>query len=215
MINSERLIRWNQWYDQAPADTRFQYVLWPLLLLGAINIWLTVSTGFPFALLVVLGILCLTVIRLPYSLGWISAHHSADANAEPRTVRITGFDWVIDLNHRYEAMPEGRRFWVIPAVLLIAGAINMLLTIGHHFPFGLLFLLALLALVAIRAPYVAGWLEPSGNVGQVGGPGNNYLSGSGGESMAAIGSDVPPPTTRATEHEIVTNNKPEDDAHPA
>ena len=41
-----------------------------------------------------------------------------------------------------------------------AGIINMLLTIGNGFPFGLLFLLAILALVAVRGPYAAGWLVP-------------------------------------------------------
>ncbi len=68
--------------------------------------------------------------------------------------------WLIDLNQRYEAMPDPRRIWVYPAVLLIAGAINMMLTIHYGFPFGLLFLLALLALVAVRAPYTAGRLRP-------------------------------------------------------
>jgi hypothetical protein len=34
----------------------------------------------------------------------------------------------------------------------------MLLTIGYGFPFGLIFLLALLGMVAVRAPYAHGWL---------------------------------------------------------
>ena len=41
-----------------------------------------------------------------------------------------------------------------------AGALNMILTLSNGFPFGLLFLLALLALIAIRGPHVAGWLAP-------------------------------------------------------
>jgi hypothetical protein len=49
---------------------------------------------------------------------------------------------------------------VLLVILLGAGIVNMLLTIGNGFPFGLLFLLAILALVALRGPYVAGWLVP-------------------------------------------------------
>jgi hypothetical protein len=62
-------------------------------------------------------------------------------------------------------MPELRRFWVFPVILLVAGTLNMLLTIWAGFPFGLIFLLAIFALVAMRAPYAAGLLKspPSGS----------------------------------------------------
>jgi hypothetical protein len=106
---------------------------------------------------VLLGIIAFAAIRVPYNLGWLAP--ATDAAPDPH-FEIVGADWLLDLNHRYEAMPDTRRFWVYPAVLLIAGGINMLLTIGSGFPFGLLFLLALLALVCIRAPYTAGWLKP-------------------------------------------------------
>ena len=56
-------------------------------------------------------------------------------------------------------MPQTRRFWVFPIILIVAGAVNMLLTIGSGFPFGLLFLLALLGIVAFRGSYTAGWIE--------------------------------------------------------
>jgi len=161
MTLAERLVLWNLWYDNVSEEWRFQFVVWSLLILGAINMVLTISVGFPFALLVVLGIIVIAAIRLPYFLGWVN-HHQTE-QTDPR-FEIAGAGWLIDLNHRYEAMPESRRFWVYPAILLIAGAINMMLTIGYGFPFGLLFLLALLALVFVRAPFTAGWLRQQPSV---------------------------------------------------
>jgi hypothetical protein len=69
---------------------------------------------------------------------------------------MTFADRVIRLNLWYDALPELQRFLVFPTVLVIAGAINMVWTISYGYPFGLLFLMALLALIAIRAPYKAG-----------------------------------------------------------
>lgn len=155
MSFAERVVLWNRWYDQVPEMWRFQLVVWSLLALGAINMLLTLAIGFPFALLVVLGIICITAVRLPYALGWVVP--SADLPSDT-TFHIEGAGWLVNLNRRYEAMPHARRIWVYPAVLLIAGGINMMLTISYRFPFGLLFLLALLGLVLIRAPYTAGWL---------------------------------------------------------
>jgi MYXO-CTERM domain-containing protein len=59
---------------------------------------------------------------------------------------------VNDLNRWYEALPEPRRILVYPVVLLAAGAINMHWT-GS--PFGLVFLLALVVLFALRRSYTA------------------------------------------------------------
>jgi hypothetical protein len=160
MTFGERFHRWNIWYDELPREWRFQFVLWPLIALGAINVLLTVSSRFPFGLLLILGIIFIAAVRVPYMLDRpVLANGARIASKHRSKFQISGFDWLIELNQRYEAMPELRRFWVFPIVLLIAGAINMLLTIGNRFPFGLLFLLALLAMVAGRAPYVAGWLK--------------------------------------------------------
>jgi hypothetical protein len=158
MSIAERVAMWNRWYDTVPGEWRFQYVIWSLLVLGTINMALTVAIRFPFALLVLLGIIVITAIRVPYVLGWVNPPTGVDANWN---FRIDGAAWLTDLNHRYESLPESRRFWVYPMVLLIAGAINMMLTIRYGFPFGLLFLVALLALVILRAPYSAGWLRSS------------------------------------------------------
>lgn len=155
MSLSESLGRLNRRYDALPELWRFQFVVWLLVALGAINMVLTLAIRFPFALLVVLGIVLISIVRLPYQLGWVSK----PADPETLPYQPKRADWLIGLNQRYEAMPEPRRFWVYPAVLLAAGAINMMLTIAYGFPFGLLALLALLALVAIRAPYTAGWIQ--------------------------------------------------------
>src|SRR4051812_19314967 len=64
---------------------------------------------------------------------------------------------VIELNRWYASLPEPRRILVYPAVLLAAGAINMHWT-GS--PFGMVFLLALVVLFALRRSYTAGWIKP-------------------------------------------------------
>ncbi len=161
-MNSEPMLSWNKWYDGLPREWRFQFVLWPIIVVGAINMLLTFTTRFPFGLLLLFGIVVVALIRVPYIVANLPRAEGAPA-VEPETPRyqIEGWDWVIDLNKQYDAMPEWRRFWVFPAVLAIVGAINMLLTIGKGFPFGLLFLIAMLAMVLVRAPYAAGWLKPS------------------------------------------------------
>lgn len=160
MTLPERLYRWNLWYDELPQEWRFQVVMWPLIAVAFVNMMLTLAIRFPFGLLLLVGVICFAAVRVPYVLGWI-APGPADRSDEPdaRRFEISGADWLVDVNQRYEAMPDARRFWVYPIVLLTAGAINMALTIAIGFPFGLLFLLALLALIVIRAPYAAGWLK--------------------------------------------------------
>jgi hypothetical protein len=158
MSFADRVVRWNRWYDGVPEMWRFQVVVWSLLAVGAINMLLTLAIGFPFALLVVFGIIALTAIRLPYVLGWVAASEVVPAD---RLFTIPRADQLVEINLWYEALPDARRIWVYPGVLLIAGAINMMMTISYGFPFGILFLLALLALIAVRAPYTAGWLHPA------------------------------------------------------
>jgi hypothetical protein len=119
---------------------------------------LTGASGFPFGVLVMIAVLALAAIRVPYM-------RSRSAAAAPVTVAtpkitVSEVPWVYDLNLWYDGVPELRRPYVILAVLMVAGGLNMLLTIHSGFPFGLLFLLAVLGMVAIRMPYVAGWLVP-------------------------------------------------------
>jgi hypothetical protein len=123
---------------------------------------LTIAMGFPFGFLVLLAILAAAVVRVPYLVGWVKPAAAADAPGvapEPK-ISIAVVPWVWDANVWYDGLPETRRPWVILAVLAVAGALNMVLTIHTGFAFGIIFLLALLALILIRAPYTAGWLIP-------------------------------------------------------
>jgi len=162
MTVAERLYRWNRWYDGLPQEWRFQFILWPLIALGACNMLLSLSIRFPFGLLVLIGVLCVALVRVPYALGWITPAEALPTG-EPGTRKLeiggAGADWLVGLNRRYEAMPDERRFWVFPAILVIAGAINMQLTINKGYPFGLIFLIVLLAVIVMRAPYAHGLLR--------------------------------------------------------
>ena len=165
MTFAERLSDWNRWYDGLPQEWRFQLILWPLIALGVVNMLLSLSSvGFPFGLLVLLGVLFVAAVRVPFILGWITPGHalpSGEAGAPRMAIGGAGADWIAGLNERYEAVPESRRFWIFPAILLISGAINMQLTISYGWSFGLLFLLVLLAIIVVRAPYVHGLLRPA------------------------------------------------------
>lgn len=164
MTVAERLYRWNRWYDGLPQEWRFQIILWPLIVLGACNMLLSLAIRFPFGLLVLIGVLCVAAVRVPYALGWITpaeASPSGEVGARRLEIGGAGADWLVGLNQRYEAIPEERRFWVFPAILVIAGTINMQLTINNGYPFGLIFLIVLLAVIVVRAPYAHGLLRSS------------------------------------------------------
>ncbi len=168
MTVAERLHGWNRWYDGLPQEWRFQIILWPLIMVGALNMLLSLSVRFPFGLLVLLGVLFVAAVRAPYSLGWITPAQtlpSGRPGAPKLEIGGAGADWIAGINERYEAVPEKTRFWIIPAILVIAGAINMQMTIQGGYPFGLLFLIVLLAIIAMRAPYVHGLLRPAAAAG--------------------------------------------------
>ncbi len=160
MTAAESLYRWNTWYDGLPQNWRFQVVLWPLIAVGTLNMILTLGIRFPFGLLVLLALICVAAIRVPYVLGWVKAEGAvpSDKPSAPR-IEIANAGWLVDLNRRYDALSEFQAIWLVAGILLVAGAINMLLTIGTGFPFGLIFLLAILALLVVRAPYTAGFLK--------------------------------------------------------
>lgn len=167
MTNADRLQRWNQLYDRTPERWRFQVAVWALVAVGAVNMLLTIAVGFPFALLLGLAILAMAAVRVPYALGWLRTEGDASA-AEGAGARmeIEAPSWMIRVNRWYDGLDETQRPLVLLAALAIPGAINMLLTFAGGFPFGLLFLLAVLALVVIRAPYTAGWYkEPAPEAG--------------------------------------------------
>jgi hypothetical protein len=147
MTTADRLTQWNRWYDGTPEHLRSHIVLWPLVLAGFLNMQLSIAGGFPFGLLVLLAIVAMAAVRLPYTLGWIKP---GEGGARLEVGRI---DWVCDINQRYDALPEDTRFWVLPAILIVAGTLSMWLTGAHGWAFGSLFLIVVLALIALRAPY--------------------------------------------------------------
>jgi hypothetical protein len=162
MTNADRLQRWNHWYEQTPEEWRFQIVVWALVVVGAVNMLLTIAVGFPFALLVGLAIAAMAAVRVPYALGWLRTDGGENPAAGGARLEIEAPSWVLRANRWYDGLDDTQRPLVLLAALAIPGAINMLLTFAGVIPFGLLFLLALLALTAIRAPYAAGWFkEPS------------------------------------------------------
>lgn len=150
----------NRWYDDMPEHRRMLVVPIVLIVVGGINMALTISGHFPFGLLFLVALLALVAIRAPFvwNLGSHAGSHAA--GIPPAKIEIEGFDWLYDMNLQYDALPDSYRFAVIPGVLIVVGGLNMALTIAHRFPFGILFLLALLLVVAFRAPFVMGWLKP-------------------------------------------------------
>lgn len=161
MTEMDRLYRWNQWFDRQPEASRSQLVFWSLIAIAAVNTALSIWTGFPLLLLVVLAIAGLALVRMPYKLGWLQA--PPPGSAEPARMQIEASPFVHAANQWYDAQPEGKRAATVLGILVAAGALNMLLTFSSDFPFGLLFLLAFLALIAIRVPYTNGWLKPPAN----------------------------------------------------
>ena len=159
------VVSWNKRYERVPEDMRFGLVVSFVVLVGMINMLLTISTGFPFGLLVLLAILLIAGVRFAYIL-----EAPAEVRGETTEPAKLQADWVVGLNRWYDGLPEDRQFWVLPAILIVAGFVNMMLTLAHAFPFALLFLLVLLALVAIRLPYLRGWLREPPSLSLAGAP---------------------------------------------
>ncbi len=157
MTAMDRMYRWNQWFEGLPEAWRGQAIVLPLLVIGTVNMALTIWFGFPFALLLVLAIAAWAAVRVPYKLGWLKPE-TAEANA-PIRMEIEGWDWVRDVNIWYDQQPVMRQRVVLLGIILGAGAVNMLLTFSSGFPFGLLFLIAILGLACVRVPYEAGWFK--------------------------------------------------------
>jgi hypothetical protein len=160
MTYADRLYQWNRWYNGLPQEWRFQVVFWFMIAVGAINMTLTIADGFPFGLLVLLAVIWVASIRVPFALGWLK-HSDSDLSGEAvARIEIQTAAWIYRLNLWYETVPEFDRPYYMLGALIVVGGINMALTIAHAFTFGLLFLIGLLAILVIRAPFVAGWYLP-------------------------------------------------------
>lgn len=79
----QRISAWNRWYDGLPEEWRFQMILWPVLILGAINMLLTVASGFPFGILPLLGAGAIAYIRATYRYLEAAEAQSGDGTVEP------------------------------------------------------------------------------------------------------------------------------------
>ena len=152
----DQLRHWNKWYDGLPELWRFPFAVAALVLVGAINMALTIASGFPFGLLVLIAIAVLGAIRIPYLLS--ANDHAPEHPSQTDQPTIPAHaDMLHHWNHWYDSFPELWRFQIVVWTLVLVGALNMALTIGGGFPFGLLVLLAVIAICAVRLPYVMGW----------------------------------------------------------
>jgi hypothetical protein len=119
---------------------------------------------------------------------------------------MTLADRLIDLNRWYEGLPEGRRIFVYPAVLVAAGFVNTRLTGA---PIGFVSLSALAALIVIRRSYVSGWLASHAPIGGAVSdtPYRPVSEAVTPESVQRVAADVPKaesvvPVTIAAEREV-------------
>jgi hypothetical protein len=159
MTLADRLIRWNRWFDAVPEDWHAHILLWPLAFAGFVNMQLSIASGFPFGVLVLLGLAAIAAIRLPYTRGWIVP--GTEPGGTGARFLFGHADWLYDLNQRYEALPDTPRFFVIPGILIAGGTLNLIMTFTRGWAFGGVFLVVLLAVLCARAPFVWGMLpEP-------------------------------------------------------
>jgi hypothetical protein len=165
MEQSGQIERWNRLYDEAPADLRFQIIVWGLIAVAAVNMLLTIWFNFPFGLLLLAALATLAWIRIAPRLPMLrrsagtaapqaaaAAPWSAHGAPAPAPSPMAGAFPVI--NTWLDGLPEFQRLGLYLAVLGLAGVINMLLSIDGGFPFGVLFLIALVAIAGIRGPWV-------------------------------------------------------------
>ncbi len=154
MTNADRLLQLNKWYDDVPEEWQNHIITWPLVGAGFINIQLSIATGFPFGLLVLLTIAGFAAIRLPEQLGWIKP------GPDGARFEVGRIDVLYDLNRLYDSIPELPRFAVFPLILIAAGTLSMWLTYHYNWPFGIVLLLAVLGILAFRLPYTWKLITP-------------------------------------------------------
>jgi hypothetical protein len=160
MEHPGRIARWNRLYDEAPADLRFQVLIWALVAIGALNMMLTIWMGFPFGLLLVIAIAAIAWIRVAPRLDLAGPMRAPELIRQPdpgedeRTILGGWANSFPAFNTWMDGLTEMQRLGVHLGILGAAGVLNMLFSIHGDFPFGLLFLLALVALAVIRGPWV-------------------------------------------------------------
>src|SRR3712207_2526635 len=110
--HADRLHRWNLGYERTPQELRFQLVAWILVVIGAVNMLLTIAFGFPFGLLLVLAIAAMAVVRVPHALGWLRrgddgtpAGPAAPGGGGAARTESKGPSWVHGPNRREAGLP--------------------------------------------------------------------------------------------------------------
>lgn len=162
MDNQSSIARWNRLYDEAPEHLRFQLIVWGLVAIGALNMMLTIWIGFPFGLLLVAAIAALAWIRVspqlnlpetpaPQLMQW---QPGTGADDDERTLLSGWANSFPTFNGWMDHQGELTRLGVHLGILVLAGIINMLLSIHSAFPFGILVLIALVGLAVVRGPWV-------------------------------------------------------------
>jgi hypothetical protein len=161
MEQESSIARWNRLYEGVPEHLRFWLVVWILIGVGAINMMLTIWLGFPFGLLVVIAIAAMAYIRFAPQLNLPEQPAPQLLQSQPgmaeddETTVLSGWKNAFPtFNGWMDNIGELPRLGVHLGVLVVAGIINMLLSINSEFPFGILVLIALLALALIRGPWV-------------------------------------------------------------
>jgi hypothetical protein len=69
MNGMDQLYRWNAWFDEQTPKYRFDLAIWAVVVLGLLNLLLTMAFGMAFGLLLLLGLILANLARLPYALG--------------------------------------------------------------------------------------------------------------------------------------------------
>ncbi|RYI22942.1 MAG: hypothetical protein EON48_07925 [Acetobacteraceae bacterium] len=146
MNGLDQLYRWNAWFDaQTPRD-RFDLAVWAVVILGLLNLLLTLALGMAFGLLLLLGLILANVARLPYALGELPPPATA--------AHLAGAERLQAWHRRITAAPDHVVSLPILGVALAAilgmGSLAALSTKAGP-GFGILFILAVVnALVVIR-----------------------------------------------------------------
>jgi hypothetical protein len=110
MSFADALYRWNRRWDDAPEGALARLGVCTLLGVGAINMMMTIETGFPFGLLVIGAIALMLAIRMPFALGWLTPPpvpvvqpHSV---REPVTIESVTMEPVTIVPERVDAVAE-------------------------------------------------------------------------------------------------------------
>jgi hypothetical protein len=162
MTLSDRVYLYNRWFDRLPEHTQFLAAFWTALGITGVLLTIYFFLGWPFDFMAGLVTLVIMGPRVAFKFGLID-HAPNLPPPEPGEARIAVKvpDWVFELNHRWDALPEMYRGAAVMAGIIGGLAVNLLLNWIIGLPVGLLLMLALLVLGWARVVYVYGWAVPA------------------------------------------------------